>query len=747
MIIYAALIMALLLLSVASIIYLSLTTYRKVRREYVEGIINNIDVEFEKVLRLILADATQLYNETAVIDQPRAYAHEKFSFWVKALIAQLSQLGVNANITLPNIELQPNKTVYNQSLEARYVNNLLKMYWYSIQSLSAIAARIDVDAPQLGFYGWSKTILILLNVSIDLDSITQVRRGSDLYTAVNVYVNKEYGLPVENLYNESFRVKYFDTSVGRWLDAEISAVENNGGGNYTLLLSKQAGGPLPSETEKILMLWVEDRRGIVVELYTYDHIDYVVREDAISQYYPDYPKTKQVYVFEVLMNGTWLWLNRPLPSPGTYPIPIPPVKQLRVYSTIHGVDDPNMVELPSQVEEWTPDYKRPTLRFADWRKRFGPGDKLVFIVPFNETGVRRQKIRIKWFHDADTPPPTYKIQISLEPPFAYIDNGVYKLQLVANPGYSDWIDWSISLHANDYHVEYTLYGYDVYEMRSGYWFPMKLPGGDWQVLVGPIRAIAYRENNIVVVPPLDQSIEGELYHRELIIVPYGVDYFLYFGYFYWNKTTTLDYRYLTLFGQISGTPDDVHTSKRMKYASIQLSDPNEFITGNFTTYNPRRPWLSNVMHRWRAINDAGNFGYWAAQYNNYNGQIMFTNEETYTLLTTNPYSSYSEVWAWSTYDYARRVLSYDLLTWDGSRNYKINAGTEMKVFFAGMIYNGGYVSQPYEDDYVWNDGSLDNGYPLYYVYPFRQSTGGELPQVYYRMFLESYIPVIESISY
>jgi len=690
---------------------------------------------------MILADATRIYNETADIDQPRAYAHSSFSYWTKALISQLSQLGITANISLPTIMLQDNKTVYNQTIERRYVTNLMKLYWYSVQSLSAISAHIEIDSPQAGLYGWNKTIIILLNVSIDLDSIKPVGSGSNSYTTLNIYVNKEYNIPVENLYEASFKVKYFDPNSNSWVEANISEVQNNGGGNYTLILQRRGGGSLPTDTQKALMVWVKDRRGIIVELYTYDHIDYIVREDAIEPYYPGYSKSREKYVFEVLQNGTWLWLNKPLPMPGVSPIPIPPVKQLRVYSTLHGADDPNMVEIPSQVEVWTTDYKRPTLSFANWRKRFGPGDKLVFIVPFNESGVRRQKVRIKWFHDADTRPPTYRIHMSLTPPFAYIDNGVYTMQLVAQPGYSDWIDWSISLHYGGYHIEYTLYGYDVYRFGGGYWFPMKLPGGDWNVLIGPIRAIAYRENDLVVIPPVSGSVTGELYHREMIIIPYGVDYFLYFGYFEWSSTT-LSYRYLTLFGQLSGTRDDVHNPSRMKYGSIQLSNPNQFITGNYTFYDRNRPWISNVMHRWRYYNDAGNFGYWAAQYNDHNGQIIFIDEDTYNLLTSNTYRRYSEVWAWSTYDYARRVMSYDLLYWDPrARNYHIPAGTKMNIFFAAFVFDGGTVSNPYRNNNIWNDGGLN------YVRAFTTSTGGDYAQIYYRMFLEAYTPVIESISF
>jgi len=736
-VIIATLVIAILILSIAAMLYETATTYQRIRREYVSGLLDNISREFDKVLMYILMSATQRYNLTAEIDTPRAYAYLKFSYWTKSLIRELSEYGAQVNITYPRIFLQPARVLYDMEIEERYVYDLIKMYWYATQGLSVISASVTVNIPGLGFYGWNKTSLILLNATALLDKIRVETIGTESYTAVDIIVNKENNIPIERLSKSSFKVMYFEPDYNEWRVANIERVRNNGGGNYTLLLSRDIpeGGPIPSGLEKYLIIWVMDNRGIIVELYTYDHIDYIVEERAIQQFYPTSDKSYEIYTFEIIQNGTWLWLNKPLEMNSTRPIPIPPVKQLRVYATRHGVNDTTMVEVPSQVEVWTSDYRRPTLQFADWRRRFSLGDKLVFIVGFNETGVDKQRVRIKWFHDADTPPPEYLIHFSVNPPFVYVDNGVYILQLVAEPGYSDWIDWSISVHWNGYHIEYMLYGYDVYPMDGGYWFPMKLPGGNWTLLVGPIRAIAFRENNLVVVPPTEGEIYDELYHVELIEIPYGVHYFLYFGYFKWLKDVTLDYRYLTLFGQISGTRYDTDSALRVRYGSIQLETLDDYITGNYTIYGM---WPWNCMHRDRRINDAGNFGYWAAQYTMTHGQIMFIDEETYNLLKSPEYSDYSQVWAWSTYDYARRVLSYDLLYWDSrARNFLIPAGTEMNLFFAGLVYDGGNAYSPFKNDAIWNDCGVE------YIYAFDYSDGANVPQQYYRMFLEEYSPVIK----
>ena len=430
---------------------------------------------------------------------------------------------------------------------------------------------------------------------------------------------------------------------------------------------------------------------------------------------------------------------------------MPPVKQFRVYSTTNGPNDPNLKEIPSQVEVWSSNYLVPTLKFAEWRKRFSVGDKLVFLVNFSNPGIIQQKVRIEWLWDADAPPPTYLIQFSISPPYAYLNNGVYELQLVANPGYSDWIDWSVSLHGNGYHVEYTFMGYDVHQMSNGgWWFPKKLPGGDWTVLPGPIRAVAYRENNITVIPPLSQSSTDELYHREIIIVPYGVQYFIYYADYKWLKNVKLDYSYLSLIGQISGTIHDVNSPYRMKYGGLQMPNEKDFVTGNYTIYIPgEEGWkLYNAMHRDRRYtSEAAKFGYWACQYGPYSGQAIFLSKQTYDLLTTPPYKDSSQLWVWSTADYARRVMEYDLIYWKGGSgdSYTIKKGTVMQVYAACFLYSGGNVSNPYRDIKVWNY-TTTYGVNLDYIYAFNSSTGVQIPQKCYRMFVENYFPTIVSVT-
>jgi len=118
------------------------------------------------------------------------------------------------------------------------------------------------------------------------------------------------------------------------------------------------------------------------------------------------PKPDETYALETLLNGSMLWFNGPLAQSGGFvPIPMPPVKQFRVCSTVNGPSDTNFVEIPSQVEVWTPDYLTPTLQFTDWVRRFDVGDKLVFLVNFANSSINQQRVRIYWLFDADAPPP------------------------------------------------------------------------------------------------------------------------------------------------------------------------------------------------------------------------------------------------------------------------------------------------------------------------------------------------------
>ncbi|MGC9202784.1 MAG: hypothetical protein ACP5HX_08990, partial [Thermoproteota archaeon] len=83
------------------------------------------------------------------------------------------------------------------------------------------------------------------------------------------------------------------------------------------------------------LVQVEDNRGIIVEAYSYCGIKYTIDESAIQWAYltSTTKKTYGTYLFELLPNGTLYWFEMPLKNSGVNspPIPIPPVKQIRVF--------------------------------------------------------------------------------------------------------------------------------------------------------------------------------------------------------------------------------------------------------------------------------------------------------------------------------------------------------------------------------------------------------------------------------
>ena len=59
-VIIATLVIAILILSVAAMLYETATLYQRIRREYVSGLLDNISKEFDKVLTYIPVSYTHL---------------------------------------------------------------------------------------------------------------------------------------------------------------------------------------------------------------------------------------------------------------------------------------------------------------------------------------------------------------------------------------------------------------------------------------------------------------------------------------------------------------------------------------------------------------------------------------------------------------------------------------------------------------------------------------------------------------
>jgi len=742
-----AIAMVLVVLTAATLVYLTETQHMAFSENPSRDIILGIDSDFGRALERILAQATTKYNTTAEINTPRILANQLFTYWIMSAQEVYAKSGLDIRTNLTSSLLQPSKSLYGYNYSARMLYNLTKLYWYYPQSISAIGASISINSVQGGYVGWQSPHTVLLNLTLCVPSI---RKGSGNDLLFNAIVSKENNQPVTDLTQKNVAVYLYDPTVGVgtycWKRGNVTQLIYNGGGNYTCDVVPQFSNPSQASSFwsyycQFVLLIVQDNRGIIVESYSYTHIDYTIQENAIESFFPSNSLKKwETYVFDLLPNGTMYWYERKLSYSGfAPPVPLPPVKQFRVTATRLGPQDPNFVQVPYQAEVWSNNYLWPSPNFAEWRKRFENGSKLVFEVNY-PPGVKQQKVRISWLDDGDTCPPVYKINITQSGPFASINNGVYNLTLYARPGYSTWVDYSISLIGFGYHTEYNLLGFDVYPMGGGYWFPDKLPGGNWTVLTGPIRCVAFRKSNVIMEPPTGKNYYDEMQHQMILYIPYNVTYFLYDMNATWLNSVRMNLAYMTPFGMIAGQQADYSLpgrNLRVRWGSLLVSN-GATVNGTFSN-------SSNVMHRDRNYNNAQNYSYWASMYRAGYAASMFASEDLINELASYTIggTKMDQLWVWTTADYERRVMEYDSIYWKMSGTPSYNTNPNQKIVFraAGFLSSGGTAQTSYTNDNIWRKGGDSSAAPM------KTSTGIAEPSMYYRMFLNSFAPTLSAVSF
>lgn len=746
----ATLVIVLVILSVAILIYTTATQHEAFPYNPSKEVILNIDSDFKMALTRILAEATTIYNRTAEINTPRIRANQLFSYWVMSTQTAYAKAGLQMESRWTNSLLQRSKILYGFNYSDRRLYNLTKLYWYYPQSISAIGASISINSVNQGFMGWESSHTVWLNLTLHVPSI---KKGTQSDLFFDATVLREGNQPVTDLLAKNMAVYLYDPSVppGKycWRRTPISQLTYNGNGNYSFRMIPQFYDVAKSASfwtfyYKFILLDVQDNRGIMVESYSYTGMEYVIDENAVEPFYPNNSQKRwETYVFDLLPNGTMYWYNKKMSYPNMPPIPLPPVKQFRVMATKSGAGDTRYVEVPFQSEVWRDDYLWPSDKFSEWRKRFMNGSKLVFEVNY-PPGVWSQKVRITWFDDADTTPPKYMINITEAGAFKDISNGVYTLRLYAKPGYSYWVDYSISLIGFGYHTEYTLFGYDVFPMSGGWWFPRKLPGGDWTVLTGPIRCVAFRRSNKIMEPPTGTDYYDEMLHEMILYIPYNVTYFLYTMNATWLKPVHMNYAYMTPFGMVSGEQADYslpNRNLRVRWGSL-LASNGRTVNGTFSN-------SSNIMHRDRNYNNAQNYSNWASLYRNGYASTMVASEDllaelrSYTIrLGGGPPTQMDQLWVWTTADYQRRVMEFDSIYWRRASTPSYDTDPNHKMIFkaAGFLSLGGSASNLFDNDNIWRDGSDVNAEPC------RTSTGIFEPSMYFRMFLDANAPFITLIT-
>jgi hypothetical protein len=427
-------------------------------------------------------------------------------------------------------------------------------------------------------------------------------------------------------------------------------------------------------------------------------------ENVTGIKYPEY----EVYNLEVMYSaetGTrWMWHghNLTIVPLERKPIPPLPIRFLRVNVTRNGYSDneTDLVETISQVEEWSDDLRKPLYVYqkGETSARFGKNSKLVFNIVF-PWGVKDQKVRIWWKDYLETPPPTYGIKMSVKKDFVIIDNGIYKLQLLAKKGYSYLIDWSISINYSNYHAEFALYGYEIYQMRGGgLWYPMKIPAGDWDwpIVYGPVRAIAHRYTNIVHDYPNDKTITDELLHEMYIIVPYNVSYFLWIMNGTWLKSIFINYS--TAIMMITGDSID-------EGSPIRLNDWAYEESSGSIKESP--PTFDDISKDLSLSIETKDYGYWSAQYREGFGAAMILSKDTLNLLKKQPNHM---LHIFTSADYSRRVIDYSPEDSYPSTYLTILNGAKHNIYAAIWVYDRGHIIPE-----IWSNMFIEDYYPRVWV--------------------------------
>ncbi|HVP24098.1 MAG TPA: hypothetical protein VMS77_09340 [Conexivisphaerales archaeon] len=406
------------------------------------------------------------------------------------------------------------------------------------------------------------------------------------------------------------------------------------------------------------------------------------------------------------------------PPPTIVPIPLPPVKQFRVNSTINGPSGAQaQTELttntvPSQVEVWSADLLTPSVQFANWQLRFNASEKLVFEVNYNASGIHQQTARIYWLSDGDAAIPAPMVNITLNGQFTDISNGVYTLRMVANGGYSVAIDWSMSMYYGNYHVEYTINGIGWVgygggtNSSGGTWLPDILPYGAWTIIAGPIRAVAYRTGSGTYQSLAGtNTTTGPWTHNDTVLIPYNTKYWQLYEYVNWTASPYYqDNGYYDFLTMISGTSSSTGISN---YAYQQ--------TGGGVTSGAY--WSSPTSFH----NDA-NFAYWYSQYQADFGEAVmssgsYLNTTSGSIMNLFGGSS-PAISPWTSSDYDRHVLD--------SMAYKYTKPATMQI--------------PLNTNNFWKAG----------VWAFGGFSGSNwtayAPNIYYKMFIEQYYPTVVAIS-
>jgi len=393
-VIIAALMMAIMIVSIAVVMYSTVSYYRYESWEEYMGVVDNVMAGSKQVLVSMLANYTKSFDETGIAD--KSVVGDMLLHWATDLYRAFPGYGLNVSFSKRSAFITVGS--YN-----RWVNDFIKCYWHFPEGLSAICAEAKIDALKFGLYGYNTSALYYLYAKVD---ISYIAKNLDNIQNINVTVIQESG-PARDLTSSNFEVLRFDPSTNDWRAVDLIANETSDPGVYKLTFKSEN---IAKPYYKWLLITVRDNRGVRVRLCTYTYIEFEVeRKTPVSKMTSS---ADEIYTLECGIGGHWYWNGKELTVEGDItimpPFPPVPIKQFRVNVTQTGSSS-QLVASPCQYEIWDKvTWHNKTIEvprgLAEPWARFNVSSRIVFQVKFPQLTIQKQRVRIYWLDDLDAEP-------------------------------------------------------------------------------------------------------------------------------------------------------------------------------------------------------------------------------------------------------------------------------------------------------------------------------------------------------
>ncbi len=188
-IIIAAMLLSIMIVSVSTVIYGTVTYYRQERWEEYVTIVDSIRTASSNLLQVGLANYAQTSNSTILRDY--------FNLWIRDVRSAYPGFGVDVGYALANGV----RSAYGVSLN---YSMGLALRWNQATSYAASNATVSIDVASVGLTGYNFSSHVFLKMSIR-DAVWY-SKSSKRYVIIYLSVDKDGPEPVVNLQASNFPV-------------------------------------------------------------------------------------------------------------------------------------------------------------------------------------------------------------------------------------------------------------------------------------------------------------------------------------------------------------------------------------------------------------------------------------------------------------------------------------------------------------------------------------------------------------